>query len=289
MAKNTATVTAKPAPKAAASKAATAGAAPKPAGNPGKGKAQVAAPAAAQTDDDLTLDDGAPAATTEATESDDGLGDPADEPAAAEATEDAGEGEVPAEEGSEPAETPAAAEGQQADGSFPLDEKFSQVIQAPVDQLTPGSLRTPTEAQIAEMALSIQKQGLQNPIIISEDGVVLAGNTRLAAYKKLGLTVIPARVATDLKGNPIQAKDHAAIFTSVIENVRRNDLTPMQLGNAYRAMIKSGIAENHKALAKEMGLSPATVSNAILVIEKGTPVCTRPSTRARSPPPRPSP
>lgn len=58
---------------------------------------------------------------------------------------------------------------------------------------------------IDAVAASIQDFGFKVPIIIDEDGVIIAGHTRLEAAKKLGLTEAPVIVATDLTPEKIRA------------------------------------------------------------------------------------
>ena len=55
------------------------------------------------------------------------------------------------------------------------------------------------------VARSIQEFGFKNPIIIDRDGVIIAGHTRLAAAKKLGLKEVPCIIADDLTGEQIRA------------------------------------------------------------------------------------
>ncbi len=69
----------------------------------------------------------------------------------------------------------------------------------PIDRLVPygRNARTHTEAQVAEIAGSIRAFGFANPILVGEDGDVVAGHGRLAAARKLGLAEVPVLV---LKG-----------------------------------------------------------------------------------------
>lgn len=56
---------------------------------------------------------------------------------------------------------------------------------------------------VDEVASSIKAFGFKNPIIVDKDMVIIAGHTRLKAALKLGLTMVPVIVASDL--NPDQA------------------------------------------------------------------------------------
>jgi len=68
-----------------------------------------------------------------------------------------------------------------------------QVEYWPIDRLVPSprNARTHNGAQVAEIAGSIRAFGFTNPILIGEDGDVIAGHGRLAAARGLGLAQVP--------------------------------------------------------------------------------------------------
>ena len=57
---------------------------------------------------------------------------------------------------------------------------------------------------VQAVAESIQKFGFRQPLVLDEDGVIIVGETRLKAARKLGLTVVPVHVAVGL--TPAQKK-----------------------------------------------------------------------------------
>ena len=63
----------------------------------------------------------------------------------------------------------------------------------PIERLVPSprNARTHSEAQVAEIAGSIRAFGFTNPILVGDDGDVIAGHGRLAAARKLGLAEVP--------------------------------------------------------------------------------------------------
>src|SRR6266545_3161640 len=63
----------------------------------------------------------------------------------------------------------------------------------PVDRLVPSArnARTHSDPQVAEIAGSIRAFGFTNPILVGEDGDIVAGHGRLAAARQLGLTDVP--------------------------------------------------------------------------------------------------
>jgi len=83
----------------------------------------------------------------------------------------------------------------------------------PISRLIPSprNARTHSEAQVAEIAGSIRAFGFTNPILVGEDGDVVAGHGRLAAARQLGLTevpVIPLRGLTELQRRQLVLADN---------------------------------------------------------------------------------
>jgi ParB-like chromosome segregation protein Spo0J len=71
-----------------------------------------------------------------------------------------------------------------------------QIERWPVERLIPYARnpRTHTEEQVAQIAASIVEFGWTNPILVSADGVIIAGHARLLAARKLGLSEVPVIV-----------------------------------------------------------------------------------------------
>jgi len=72
-------------------------------------------------------------------------------------------------------------------------KKKIEVDQLPVASLRPypRNARTHSQKQIAQIAASIRTFGFNNPVLIDEDGVIIAGHGRVAAAKSLGLETVP--------------------------------------------------------------------------------------------------
>ena len=83
----------------------------------------------------------------------------------------------------------------------------------PVARLIPSArnARTHSDAQIAEIAGSIQAFGFSNPILVGAEGDIIAGHGRLAAARQLGLTEVPVVVLsglTDLQRRQLMLADN---------------------------------------------------------------------------------
>jgi DNA modification methylase len=72
-----------------------------------------------------------------------------------------------------------------------------QVERWAVDRLIPyaRNARTHSDAQVAQIAASIREWGWTTPILVDEDGGIIAGHSRVMAARKLGITEIPVMVA----------------------------------------------------------------------------------------------
>src|SRR4051812_44719295 len=67
-----------------------------------------------------------------------------------------------------------------------------------IDKLIPHArnARTHTEAQVDQIAASIREWGWTTPVLVTEEGMIIAGHGRVRAARKLGLTEVPVMVAT---------------------------------------------------------------------------------------------
>ena len=70
----------------------------------------------------------------------------------------------------------------------------------PLDRLIPHArnARTHSEEQVAQIAGSIAEFGFVNPVLVGDDGVIVAGHGRVLAARKLGLAEVPVIVLSHL-------------------------------------------------------------------------------------------
>ena len=98
--------------------------------------------------------------------------------------------------------------------------------------------------------MSIQRVGLLQPIIVrtnsSDNFEVVAGSRRLNACKSLGWRKITCHV--------VELDDKTAFEVSIIENIQRHSLNPIEEGIAFKKYVKKfgwgGISELAKKLSK---------------------------------------
>ena len=110
------------------------------------------------------------------------------------------------------------------------------------------------DAGIADLANSIRQQGLLSPVIVrrAEDGSfdLIAGQRRLLACRELGLPTILATIRNDLS-------DADSTVVSLVENVQRADMHPIDKAQAYEAIRTS--CRSIRDVARTTGVTEATV------------------------------
>ena len=83
-----------------------------------------------------------------------------------------------------------------------------------------------------ELAESIREQGLLQPIVVRPDGdefIIIAGHRRYDACRLIGMEQIPAVIR--------EVGEHEALEQSLIENVQREDINPVEEAQCYRQLM----------------------------------------------------
>lgn len=114
--------------------------------------------------------------------------------------------------------------------------------------------------KLDELAQSIKENGIIQPIIVRQSPVIgyeiLAGERRYRASLLAGLTSIPAVVK--------QLSDQEMMIQSIIENLQRENLNPIEEARAYEALVDKGFT--HAEIADKMGKSRPYISNSIRLL-----------------------
>lgn len=119
------------------------------------------------------------------------------------------------------------------------------------------NIRNERDSEILELADSIDKQGLINPITVQkrEDGkyVVVAGHRRFEAIKRLGWPHVECNIFEDLNEKEI-------ILAQIAENCQRKNMSASELVDTFEEL-KERFNMNQGAIAKRFGKSETWVSN----------------------------
>ncbi|HZQ83046.1 MAG TPA: ParB/RepB/Spo0J family partition protein [Gaiellaceae bacterium] len=118
------------------------------------------------------------------------------------------------------------------------------------------------EEAVSGLAESLRTQGLIQPVVVrprTQGGYeLIAGERRWRAAREAGLHTVPAVVR--------EADDRDSLLLGLVENVAREDLSPIEEGRAYAVLIDEfglGLGE----VAERVGKSKPTVSNRIRLLE----------------------
>ena len=104
-------------------------------------------------------------------------------------------------------------------------------------------------AKLTELAESIQREGLLQPIKVRPDGsgrfMVVCGERRLRAHEIAGIKTIRADVVEELD-------DVTLGIQAIVENLQRAEITPLEEAAAFQRMLDQGITAED--LAKRLGM-----------------------------------
>lgn len=111
-----------------------------------------------------------------------------------------------------------------------------------------------------ELVQSIREYGIIQPLVVTRLGEgyeLIAGERRLRAAQKIGLTEVPVVIR--------QARDQEKLELSLIENIQREDLNPVELALAYKQLSEE-FNLNQEQLAKKLGKSRPVVTNTLRIL-----------------------
>jgi ParB family chromosome partitioning protein len=126
-----------------------------------------------------------------------------------------------------------------------------------------------SDAELDELAASIQERGIIQPVVVravggaSDKFEIVAGERRWRAAQRAGLHDVP--VVT------IEATDDEALQLAIIENVQRADLNAMEEAAGYQALANDH-GHSHNDIAKMVGKSRVHVTNTMRLMQLSAPV-----------------
>lgn len=133
-----------------------------------------------------------------------------------------------------------------------------------VDRITPNPDQPRVrfdDGSLDELAVSMTEVGVLQPVVVTvgDDGYVLvAGERRWRAARRAGLSQIPA-VIRERTGD-------STLVEALIENVQRQDLTPLEEAHAYQQLLeKYGMTQDQ--VAARVGKSRPAVSNTLRLLQ----------------------
>jgi len=138
--------------------------------------------------------------------------------------------------------------------------KFEEL---PVSAIRPNSRQPRSsfpEVGIKELAASIQEVGILQPLVVRPTAggfELIAGERRLRAAKEAGLERVPVLIR--------QAGEDESIELALVENLQRENLSPLETAAAYQALM-DGFGLTKERLARRLGKSRAAVTNTLRLV-----------------------
>ncbi len=114
--------------------------------------------------------------------------------------------------------------------------------------------------RLAGLARSISRRGMLQPVVVRRAGEryeLIVGERRWRAAEQAGLAAIPAVVAD------VAPEDRLEL--AIVENVQRDDLNPIELAAAYRALADRGATQDE--IGRRVGMNRSSVANHLRLLE----------------------
>lgn len=116
--------------------------------------------------------------------------------------------------------------------------------------------------ELADLALSIQQQGIIQPITVrrmtNNRYQIISGERRFKATQVAGLTDIPAFIRT--------ANDEQMIEMALVENIQREDLNPIEIAISFQRLLEE-CHISQEDLSQRVGKDRSTISNYIRLLK----------------------
>ena len=144
-----------------------------------------------------------------------------------------------------------------------------EILDIPIDRLSPNPAQPRKyfdEKKLAELASSIREKGVIQPIFvrkIDDEYIIIAGERRWRAAQQAGLNRLPVIVKTVSEKEELQL--------SLIENLQREDINPIEEGEAYKRLVEV-FHYTQDYLASILGKDKSTVSNVLRLLRLEEPI-----------------
>ena len=153
-------------------------------------------------------------------------------------------------------------------GDFTSEEIASGGVQfIAIEKITPNPLQprnSINDEDIEELTASIREHGILQPLIVTRDNqtdtfTLIAGERRLRAAKTAGLESVPVILRE-------QMSDQLRLELALIENLQREDLSPIEAAHAYNQLTDE-FGLSHEEIAQRVGKSRTAITNTIRLLK----------------------
>ena len=120
-----------------------------------------------------------------------------------------------------------------------------------------------SEEKLEELANSIKKNGILQPIAVRQSKSdinkyeIIAGERRWLAAQRAGLHEVPVNI--------LELTDGESLEVAIVENIQRDDLTPIEEANGYKRLSEE-FKYDHEDISKLMSKSRSHISNTLRLL-----------------------
>ncbi|MFH7241758.1 MAG: ParB/RepB/Spo0J family partition protein [Spirulina sp.] len=118
---------------------------------------------------------------------------------------------------------------------------------------------------LAELAGSIRENNLLQPITITPNGMIIAGERRWRACALAELVEVACLETGCVDGSPVP--DSIIMALAMLENLARKDMTPMEEALGYQYMLDEGYFADKKELAKFLGKEVFRINERLALLQ----------------------
>jgi ParB family chromosome partitioning protein len=147
-----------------------------------------------------------------------------------------------------------------------VESATSGLEQVPLDRIDPSPFqprRAFSEDSLAELADSIRASGVVQPILLRRNALagdryqLVVGERRWRAARLAGLETVPAIIR--------ELTDQETLELALTENLLRQDLNPLEVARAYRAL-QEKFHLSHEQVAERLGINRSSVTNILRLL-----------------------
>ena len=156
--------------------------------------------------------------------------------------------------------------GRGLDSLLPMERPRAGFSHLPLELIEPNPQQPRTrfdEDALASLADSIRAVGVLQPIVVrpvEDKYVLIAGERRCRAARLAGLDEIPAVI------KPEDTDDTVSLTEALIENVQREDLSPLEEAAGYQQLLED-FGLTHEVVAQRVGKSRSAITNTLRLLQ----------------------
>lgn len=155
--------------------------------------------------------------------------------------------------------------GRGLDALLPKVERERGVEQLPLEQLAVSAYQPRKHLdpeRLTELAASVADKGVLQPLLVrpvANGFEIVAGERRFRAAQQAGLATVPVLIKA--------LSDRETLEVALIENVQREDLSPVEEARAFSQLLSFGLSQED--VAQAVGKSRSTVANTMRLLHLG--------------------